>query len=83
MGTNEAEDLVTFVDELMMPVRKRPSGRTPCFPIVSNGMGIYIYIYICIIWLQLRNPTTGLQNRQLFGFVERTSWHFACREDTL
>ena len=45
MGTNEAEDLVTFVDELMMPVRKRPSGRTPCFPIVSNGMGIYIYIY--------------------------------------
>mmetsp|Transcript_59943 Transcript_59943/g.140238 ORF Transcript_59943/g.140238 Transcript_59943/m.140238 type:complete len:473 (-) Transcript_59943:2-1420(-) len=37
MGTNEAEDLVTFVDELM-------------------------------------NPTTGLQNRQLFGFVERTSW---------
>ncbi|CAE7848978.1 SLC8A1 [Symbiodinium microadriaticum] len=37
MGTNEAEDLVTFVDDLM-------------------------------------NPTTGLQNRQLFGFVERISW---------
>ena len=48
MGTNEAEDLVTFVDELMMPVRKRPSGRTPCFPrsVVSNGMGIYIYIHM-------------------------------------
>ncbi|CAE7582387.1 SLC8A1, partial [Symbiodinium pilosum] len=37
MGTNDADDLITFMEELM-------------------------------------NPATGLQNRQIFGFVERISW---------
>ena len=32
MGTNEAEDLVTFVDDLMMPVRTWPRGSTQCIP---------------------------------------------------
>ena len=76
MGTNEAEDLVTFVDDLMMPVRTWPRGGTQCIPrcaswLLSKG------------GLQLRNPTTGLQNRQLFGFVERISWHFVCTGDAL